>query len=145
MRVMPAIDRRLWLVFFSDGEQVSFWSQFLRPGWRHICAAAWYPEQERWVYVNPARDRTHIRVQRGEEFAARFTYLWGTSTAILEVATMGERQFCPAFFSCVGAIKGLLGLRSWALTPRGLYAALIHAGAKAVRCNESEPRADLAA
>jgi hypothetical protein len=51
---------------------------------------------------------------------------------VLRVASRRDRLNAPAFGFCGGSMKALLGIRSWALTPRGLYRELLRRGAETV-------------
>jgi hypothetical protein len=112
---------RLWLVFFGDGHLAPWWAWALRPGFRHVCAASWFADQERWVFVNPCRTGTVIEVMRSDEFGPRFSQLMTDSAAVLRVPARAARRATPRSFHCVGAMKALLGIRSRALLPHGLY------------------------
>jgi hypothetical protein len=123
---------RLWLVFFGSGHLAPWWSWLLRPGFRHVCAASWFADQERWVFVNPCRTGTVIEVMRSDEFGPRFSQLMTDSAAILRMPARAARRATPRSFHCIGAMKALLGTKSWAITPYGFYRFLISAGAKVV-------------
>jgi len=129
---------RMWLVFFGEADGAWWWTRFLRPGFRHVCAAAWYPGQDRWVYFNPAGRGTVIEVASDTEFGPRFEHLVRTSAAILRVRGAQNRNGHPAAFFCVGAIKALLGVRSCALGPFGLYRHLLVRGAEIVARPEDD-------
>jgi hypothetical protein len=122
---------RLWLVFFGDSVP-SFWSRWLRPGFRHVAAASYFADQERWVYVDACRSGTVIDVCRQEEFQDRFAALMTNSSHILRVTARRDRRRTVATYYCVGAVKALVGVNSRAMTPRGLYHDLLALGAEVV-------------
>lgn len=122
---------RRWIVCFGDSVP-TFWSRMLRPGFRHCCAASYFADQKRWVYVDPCRSGTVVEVLRPDEFAGRFQHLMANSSHVLSIAARRERKRTAAVWYCVGALKGLLGLKSGALSPWGLYRDLIRAGAEKV-------------
>lgn len=124
---------RLWLVFFGDGHLAPWWAWLLRPGFRHISAASWFADQERWVHINPCRTGTVIEVLRADEFGPRFQQLMTDSAAVLRVPARAERHATPRSFHCTGAMKALLGIRSRALSPHGLYRDLLRNGAEIVQ------------
>lgn len=111
----------------------AWWARALRPGYRHVCAASWYAAEERWVYFNPARPGTTVAIFTAEQFAPLLEQLLARSSAVLRAASRYERGAAPAAAFCVGEIKALLGIRSWALTPYGLYRDLLARGAENVR------------
>jgi hypothetical protein len=125
-------------VFFSDSDRPHWWSPLFRPGFRHIRAAAWYESAQRWVYFDPCGRGTHIEVATDAEFGARFEHLIRTSAAILRVRSEFARGGTPAAAFCVGQVKALLGVKSRALSPFGLYRHLVAHGAEVVE----RPRED---
>lgn len=130
---------RLWLVFFSDGEGTAWWSRLLRPGFRHVEAAAWFAEQERWVWINPTWRGTAVTLYREREFDARLGHLVTQAAAVLRARSRFARGTTPAAWHCVGAIKALLGLKSCALTPYGLFRHLLDDGAEPVEVPGGKP------
>lgn len=127
---LPAeIPRRMWFVIFSEGESLPWWSWFFRRGFRHVRAAAFYADAERWVYVNPGWRGTVLHVWRSEQFDYPLGDMLVKGARIVRYEAGFDRGFTPATFHCVGAIKALLGLRTAAVTPYGLYRALLRAGA----------------
>lgn len=131
MEMAPVLQRQ-WLIFFWDCGP-AWWARAFRPGWRHVTAAAYFAGAERWVYFNPASSGLVFDVQEGEAFQARYEHLMREATAVLRFASVHERGGMPAAFFCVGAVKALLGVRSRALSPAGLYRDLRVRGAKIVK------------
>lgn len=122
---------RLWLVFFSDCRS-AWWARLCRPGFRHVSAAAFYADRQTWVYYDPAARGTWIEIYDADEFGGRLAALMGGATAVLRVQSRFERRATPVLWHCVGAVKALLGVRSCALGPWGLYLHLRAIGAEAV-------------
>lgn len=123
---------RLWLVFFSEGDAPAWWKVFFARGWRHVQAAAWYAEQERWVWYNPTWRGTVIELYRADEFDGRLGQLATDATAVLRVRSGFARSSAPAAWHCVGAVKALLGLKTCALGPKALHDHLLGIGAETV-------------
>jgi hypothetical protein len=123
---------RLWLVFFSEAKDDPWWSRLLAPGYRHVAACAWFDDQQRWVYYNPTRRGTVILLYREEEFGGRFTQLMNDSSCCLRVRGGLARSATPFGWWCTGAIKALLGVRSRALSVKGLHDHLLRHGAEVV-------------
>jgi hypothetical protein len=143
---------RLWLLFFGEANGEPWWSRFLSPGYRHVTACAWFDDQQRWVYFNPARTGTVILLYREDEFGGRLTQLMRDSTLVLRVVATQSRRATPFGWWCTGSIKALMGQRCRAITPYGLSRYLIHRGAEVVphpcvadpapsspRCEDGEP------
>jgi hypothetical protein len=123
---------RLWLVFFGEAEGAPWWSRLCAPGYRHVAACCWFADQERWVYFNPTRRGTVILLYREDEFGGRFTQLMNSSSCVLRVRSTMARGATPFGWWCTGAVKALLGVRGFAVTPLGLARYLQDHGAEAV-------------
>lgn len=121
-----AVIDRLWLVFFTEAEGAPWWARFLAPGYRHVIACAWFAEQQRWIYFNPSRRGTVILLYREDEFPARLTQLMNSSSLVLRVVASQSRTATPFGWWCTGAVKALLGVRGFAVTPFGLARWLQH-------------------
>jgi hypothetical protein len=132
---------RLWQVFFSEGHGPGFWRLFTRRGFRHVAAAAYFADQGCWVFVEPCRHRMVISVRRPDEAGPLFAALVHNATVILRVRGREQRRHVPAMFSCVGAIQALLGIRTRALRPHGLYRHLLAQGAEIVEPPQPEASA----
>jgi hypothetical protein len=126
------MDERVYLLFFGDTPRRAWWANFLRPGFRHIAAMSYHADAERWVYVDPALRWTVIRILTQEPAGRQIAVLLEQSTAVLRMASRPGRGGAPAFPWCVGQIKALIGVRTWALTPWQLYRSLIRRGAEHV-------------
>lgn len=138
VRVMPKYHPQLWMVFFGPGRNPGAMARCLPRQWQHVCCASFQPELNLWLYVNPARDRTYFLTLTPEKFGDYFANLLNSSTAIVEFPAHDERRFCPTWASCVGVVKGILGIRSWAFTPEQLYIDLMARGASLVTHDEQQ-------
>lgn len=124
---------RLWLVFFGPGVGTPrWWDIFLDPGFRHVSAASYYPDVERWIYYDPGFEGTLIEVWRKDEFGARLGILLARSTIVLRVPSRWGRRMASRSWWCVGAIKSLLGVRTAAFTPKQFANFLLNSGAEVV-------------
>lgn len=123
---------QLWMVFFGPGQNPGSLARCLTRPWQHVCCASFQGDLGMWEYVNPARDRTYFLTLTPEGFAPYFANLLEGSTAIVEFPAHDERHFSPTFASCVGVVKGILGINSWAVTPHQLYKELRLRGASLV-------------
>lgn len=124
---------RLWLVFFgTDPKHATWWSRWLKPGFEHVSACAWYADQDRWVYYNPTRTGTVVLLYRDSEFGPRFTQMLNSAEVVLRVRGTHRRDTTPFGWWCTGAIKALVGVKTWALSPYQLCGALIRNGAEIV-------------
>lgn len=135
--------RRLWIVCFGPGDDCGWIVRnvLTRP-WQHVVACAWYPEHERWVYFNPGRHGTAVQLYTDKDFGRRFELVLNNATRVVEIASAFERNYVPPFFSCLGAIKALLGLRSWAPTPYLFYRELLRRGALELEVKHAEVSSD---
>jgi hypothetical protein len=136
MEIASSTVLRLWQVFFSDPQASGFWRWFTRPGFRHVAAAAYYADQDRWVFVQPARHRLEVMVLRPEEATRFLGELIERATVVLQVEGREDRRFMPAMFGCVGALQALLGISGPCVAPYGLYRHLLANGAKVIASKE---------
>jgi hypothetical protein len=124
--------RRLWLVSFQEGTGRQWWKPLLKPGYRHVCAASYFADMERWLYVDPTYRGLEIEMWKPEEFGARLEQMARDSTLILRVPSATDRVMPPLSWWCTGAVKAILGLRTPAVTPYGLALSLQRLGAEIV-------------
>lgn len=121
-----------WLVFFCDGRG-AWWDRFLRRGYRHVSAVAYVHDLRAWVFYDPRKEQTMLRlVPEGPEAHDELSQLLASATAVLRMKPRADRGFGVPLFCCVAAIKALLGIRSCALGPYGLYRHLLNRGAEIV-------------
>lgn len=122
---------REWLVFFADGERFAWWDIWTRPGFRHVLAAGYDAEAERWVIFDPRATGTTILLVGQDEAGAKLADLIEASAGrVLRFAPRARRMFQPVAGGCVGAVAALLGVRG-ALSPSGLHRQLLRMGATA--------------
>lgn len=119
--------RRLWLVFFGETKGSYWWTRLFKPGFRHVCAAAYYADRRHWVYFDPTRPGISIRLFTDDEWSGPFSTLL-TSCKVVRFKGQYSRRSSPPSWFCVGAIKALLGIESRALTPYQLYRDLLRQG-----------------
>lgn len=124
------------MVFFGQAEKPGAMTWFLRDGFRHVAAAAWFDKTRRWVFFDPARNGTQIVVLDNATGLVKLERWMACSSAILAVVSNPVRNRPPPFAYCVGHVKALLGLRSRALSPRGLFQHLVRHGAEILRAPE---------
>lgn len=130
----PPLDLlRSWNVFFSDGERPGWLARLLLArGFRHVEAAAYFADQERWVFVVPSRRRMAVHVMREEESAGVYAAMVERASVVLRFDGRAARVEMPAVCGCVGAVKALLGIRARAFTPFGLFRHLLREGAETI-------------
>lgn len=127
-----------WLIFFGPAAPPISW--ITRKGFGHVFAAGWDPIVERWIIYDPTRRGTLITVCIETEAFHEHLGLLAKACEphILRFAPRADRRLSPLLFSCTAAIKALLGLRSRALWPYGLYRHLRAQGAEIVEVPQIE-------
>ncbi|MBP2290728.1 hypothetical protein [Azospirillum rugosum] len=120
---------REWLVFFADGERFAWWDIWTRPGFRHVLAAGYDVEAERWVIFDPRATGTTILLLHQDAAGGKLAELIEASAGrVLRFAPRSRRRCQPFVGGCVGAVASLLGIRG-ALSPSGLHRQLLAMGA----------------
>ena len=129
---------REWLIFFGPAVPPISW--ITRKGFGHVFAVGYDPVVDRWIVYDPTRRGTLITVCiESEAFHQHLGLLAKTCEPhILRFAPRSDRRLSPLLFSCTAAIKALLGVRSCALWPRGLYRHLRAQGAEIVEVPKIE-------
>jgi hypothetical protein len=105
----------------SDGHPLA---RFLKPGFRH-CFACILDENDNWIMVNGRQGVPDFHYLTGGDFDLPAFYREQGYT-VIETEQRPTPIFTPlALRNCVGMIKGALCIRSWAVTPYGLYRHLL--------------------
>jgi len=117
----------LALVVFS-GETNIWWLKVLKPGFRH-CFAALH-KYNRWIIYDPLAHRTDLQIH--EDLDSVDLEYWfrqhGHTVIRTFIRSATPKKLSPAPFTCVEAIKRLLGLRATTiLTPWQLFSYLENA------------------
>jgi hypothetical protein len=109
------------LVAFTDQTEL-WWLRWLRPGFRHCYALI--ECESGWVICNPASHRTEIRSIGCPALADLLDWLFadGAVVAAWRLSEVPNRMAPVRPFTCVEAVKRLLGLRApGVFTPWQLY------------------------
>lgn len=122
-----------WHVVFRDNRMNSVWNFFTIPGYRHVAAYGYSPDKNVWIVVDPGRDCMTVQVLDMDELAAWVRVNGDRTSSILRIDAK-EGGYAASRFghTCVTAIKRLIGLRSGAFTPQGLFHEMRRHGAEDV-------------
>jgi hypothetical protein len=111
-----------WLLFFHRRQSTSpWWCRYLHRDFAHVTAAAFDPRIGVWVFVDPMSSGLLLEIVEPADATPRLTAWFKSSSAVIEVSPGHQATFMPIIVGCTGAIKGLLGRRVGAWTPRQLY------------------------
>lgn len=124
---------KTYWVFFRDGDN---WFQrwFLKKDFGHIFLLT--KDKYNWILIDPLPDflnTTVLSYRVDEDVPGKISKMTQAKCVLITVDKdiTGRQKFRPAmaliprFVSCVGIVKYILGLRSNALTPYGLYKELL--------------------
>lgn len=120
-----------WYVAFYDGERPHWWWSLCRPGFRHVAAFGYCPDQAVWLVYDVTLRRTLIHAMSPSQMDAWVAALPEDRT-IVAFAPTAEPP-APAFragFWCSPAVAHLVAVPSRALRPEALYRDLIAHGAR---------------
>lgn len=115
--------RTIW-VAFSDETDLPF-LRFLRRGFRH-CFVVIY-DGGHWISCDPLAHYTELALVDVPETFDLLGWLRGQGMILVQVPLMPlcPRVLPPMIFTCVEAVKRIIGLRAWwVFTPWQLYRAL---------------------
>ena len=123
--------KRTWYVVFEPRRgEFRFWHLFTRSQFDHVWAYTALAHSTLIVVLNPSECLVEEWPLKAEEVAQ---FLPKDITAILKFESKYSaiKHFVPrGGVNCVVMVKALLGLRGFALTPKGLYKQLVTMGAK---------------
>lgn len=129
-----------WLVFFWPSSKMPWLDRLLPGRFKHVSAAGYVAETATWLFVNPQRGRTIVEAIPDGDEAFRLNG-WCDRAEVIVMPRgfdLGYRFRGP--FSCVSVVAALLGLRSGALRPDGLYRDCLRAGGRPIADADPEPR-----
>lgn len=116
------VQPRSWTLVFNR-EASSRWFGALVPGrYKHVRAYAYVPFLHVWVFYDPDFRGTDIIVAADGEPAKRLIASWTVKADLMMMRVTDARARPRIGFWCVPMIKSLIGLRSSALRPDGLWA-----------------------
>jgi hypothetical protein len=117
-----------------DGRQSMNWNVVFERGrtpWGHVYAFAFDAVTGVWIVIDPHLRWTRVfAVPQGVAFR-RWVAGVAPTAEIYRLQGRGQAPLGMGFF-CVGTVKRLVGLRSGALSPKGLKRDLLKAGARRV-------------
>lgn len=113
------------VVVFSD-TGVGFLSRFLKPGFKHCYLLL--DDGKFWVMLDALAGLPTLKVvANSSEDIARWAAERGEIT--LEVEQFSKPPSSPfAVANCVGLVKAMLAIKSFSITPYGLYKHLLRSG-----------------
>lgn len=115
------------LVFCRRGDGLA---RFLPGKYKHVRAYGYLPDMKLWVLVDPACSGLSIAVVPDDYRAvlqlAQFTW----KSDLVRIKHQGARRFFPLAFTCVGAVKHLIGLNSGALLLSTLHRHCLRSGGR---------------
>jgi hypothetical protein len=99
------------------------------PGRRkHVRAYRWLPDLQAWQFFDVDRNGINTGVLPDGPAAMKELGQFVYECDLMRVRALKPRPFFPLAFTCVGAIKHLIGIRGLAVTPDQLWWACIRQG-----------------
>jgi len=120
-----------WFVAFYEGERRHWWWPLCRPGFRHVAAFGYCPDQAVWLVYDVTVRRTLIHALTPSQMDAWVDALPTNRTIVSFLPTAEPPD--PAFrlgFWCTPAVAHLVAAPSRALRPEALYRDLLAHGAR---------------
>ncbi|MBM3555682.1 MAG: hypothetical protein FJX47_09020 [Alphaproteobacteria bacterium] len=116
---MSPAGQRAVVVF--TGRASRWWLGLLRPGFRHCFVAV--NDGRAWIGLDPMAQQTRLGLSAPADFDLA-GYYRALGHVVVETEVRPAPMIClpPALFTCVEAVKRVIGLRAWYfLTPRALF------------------------
>ncbi len=125
-----------WHIAFWKHQKRRYWFQrlFARGPYFHVSALGYSARCNMWVLYAPDTNGTRIKLLHNDDSFLALLDVHRKHADMLTVTAAGDERprhtiWRPGHY-CVPAIIRLLGVRSGALTPGGLYSDLVAMGAK---------------
>lgn len=127
------VEPATWFVFFETRAR-SRWLSWLALGrFKHVSAAGWIPESGQWVFYDVSLGRSRIAVVTDGSMAWEHIRAKRDHAVTVAFTPRDERRFWLRLgFWCVPAMAHLVGCRTQALRPDGLYRAMLRQGGAVV-------------
>jgi hypothetical protein len=121
-----------WFVVFHP-DCVAWWARLIPGRFKHVSAFAWVEGCRVWVFYDVSLAQTKVMVLPEGQAAIDRLALWTAHCSILKVrARARARERIRLVFSCVSAIRHLVGVTGGALRPDALMRDLLRSGAEMV-------------
>jgi hypothetical protein len=121
-----------WYVFFldTDRSQWKWWHWFCREGFAHVSALRYDPKSKVWILLDWNSAHLESKVVNRDDVELFFGQLYhGASCVRMKPLWRPAGPPRSSLMYCVTAIKHLMGIDCWAVTPYQLYSTLIRNGA----------------
>jgi len=122
----------MWMVCFTNCGRV-WWRHLTKPGFRHVFAMTYCTDHDVWTVFEWSRAGIDIypASSAAVEYILNAIERRGGEAWAIQHQGRG-RRFPLGFVTCVSAVKHLIGIRSWAVTPHQLRSELSRRGAKRI-------------
>jgi hypothetical protein len=117
----------VWNVVFRR-DTTSRWIGMLPGRYKHVSAYAYVPGPNVWLFYDVQFQHSALILATDGEAAHRMIWTWLQNADVIKMRRQGGCRGARLGFYCVPAIKHLLGLRSGALLPDGLFKDCLAAG-----------------
>lgn len=118
-----------WILAFKKRSTVAFLDR-LPLKYKHVAAFGWVGGDVRcWVFLDWRYDRGQISVATGEQATRALMGEFAKDADLLGIDARAASHLFRLGGYCVPTVKHLIGLRSRAITPGGLYRDCLRAGA----------------
>lgn len=118
----------VWIVVFCRNTQTR-WVRWLALGrYKHVRAYAYLPAMRAWIFYDVSLSITGIYAAPDDAAAEAYIGKFTADADLISIRPAPSSGLRLAPFSCVSAIKHLIGLRSGALRPDALFRDCLAAG-----------------
>lgn len=128
-----AVEPTVWFLVFETRTDHRWVRWLARGRFKHVTAVGWVPDQRLWVFYDVSLGRTRVAVLPDCQAAWDDILRLRAAGAMLAMVPRAPRRFwLRVGFWCVPAVRHLLGVGGWAVTPSGFYRDCLRQGAEVV-------------
>ena len=121
-----------WQVCFVRRAEMWWVDRFVPGRFKHVSVAGWISDTQTWVFFDINLWRTSVKVLPLEAGDVRYALAQRHAKVLKVKARRDGRMLLRFGFWCVPGVKHLLGVRSGALLPAGLWRDLVRSGAEPI-------------
>jgi len=141
---LPPKDQHVWVVVFVPRESNDFWTLFTwhRPGFDHCFAIRYDKYCGQWLLNDWSSHGLYSEVLPKNDLDNIIRNCVHGNWSALKYKSQAYNSIPLLAFFCVTAVKHLVGIKTWAVTPYQLHCALKKDGAESIFDIKDKPEGE---